>query len=490
MQINPFSSLVRPAIGGHKGAIAAAHPLATGAGQNMLARGGSAIDAVIAAQAMLAVVSPDACGVGGDGLVLVHALGEAAVAINGAGPSAGMAEAFVTTGGGSVAVPGLVDGWAQMHARWGQIALGESLAPAIEAAEAGVVVSRALAEARRAQMARLLAGGAGDWALMTLEAGEIFRQPALARTLRQIASDGPSALYSGPLADAIARAVQHSGGALSVTDLARPAAIVSAPISLQFGAAVVHVQPPASQGVLLAMALHGWLRGGYGATAPLAHLGVELTQAAFSLRDEVKQGAGLLEQLPEIDQDRAAGLGGPRAYLHTAGVAASDASGLVAASLVSVFDDFGSAVFVPEGGFTLNNRAGGFTSGGNAFAPGKRPIHTLAPVIVEMAGNVVALSTPGADGQVQTLLQILLDWLVCGRSLPEAVSAPRWRSENNRLLVEAGHPARDDLIRRGHDVVDVSAGDMRFGAVTMAGMWDGQPFALADWRRMTWAGVA
>ena len=490
MQINPFSLSLRPAIGGRNGAIASAHPLATGVGQHVLACGGSAVDAVIAAQAMLAVVSPDACGLGGDGLISVHAPGQAQVAINGAGPSAEMAETFVTTGGGSVAVPGLVDCWAQMHTRWGRLDLSETLAPAIEAAEAGVIVSQALADARRAQRTRLLAGGAADWELMTLEAGELFRQPALARVLRDIARDGSAAFYSGRLATAIARTVRQSGGALSVADLARPAAVVGAPISLKFGSAVVHVQPPASQGILLVLALHGWLRGGYGARAPLAHLGVELTQAAFSLRDEVAQGVGLLDQLPVIDPDRAAGRGGPRAYLHTAGVAAADASGLVAASLVSVFDDFGSAVFVPEGGFTLNNRAGGFTGGGNAFAPGKRPIHTLAPIVVEMDGKVVAMSTPGADGQVQTLLQILLDWLVCGRPLPEAVAAPRWRSENNRLLVESGHPEREDLIRRGHDVVDVPAGDMRFGAITMAGTWDGQPFALGDWRRMTWAGVA
>ncbi len=490
MQINPFSSSLRPAIGGRKGAIASAHPLATAAGQQVLASGGSAVDAVIAAQAMLAVVSPDACGLGGDGLVLVHAPGQAPVAINGAGASAELAATFSTTGGNSVAVPGLVACWSEMHAHWGRFDWSATLAPAIEAAKSGVAVSQTLATARREHVTRLLAGGAGGWELMQLEAGANFQQPALAQTLRHIAKKGSAAFYAGTLANSIARAVQRSGGALSEADLARSAAIVAAPISLQFGAAVVHVQPPASQGVLLAMALHGWLRGGYGTDSPRAHLGVELTQAAFTLRNEVAQGSALLEQLPEIDPDRAAGRGGPRAYLHTAGVAASDATGLVAASLVSVFDDFGSAVFVPEGGFCLNNRAGGFTAGGNAFAPGKRPIHTLAPTIVEMAGNVVALSTPGADGQVQTLLQILLDWLVGGRSLPEAVAAPRWRSENNRLLVEAGHPQRDDLIKRGHDVVDVAAGDMRFGAITMAGIWDGQPFALADWRRMTWAGVA
>ena len=325
---------------------------------------------------------------------------------------------------------------------------------------------------------------------MGLQAGETFRQPDLARCLHGIAGQGADAFYRGFMGAAIAGAVQKTGGMMTVEDLAIQAAAVAAPITINLGQAAIHVQPPASQGVLLAMALLGWQRGGYGSGAPLAHLGVELTQAAFTLRDDVARGAALFDDLPTIDPNRAAGRGGPRAYLHTAGVAAADASGLVAASLMSVFDDFGSAVFVPEGGFTLNNRAGGFTTGANAFAPGKRPVHTLAPVIVERGDVVVALSTPGADGQVQTLLQILLDWLVVGRPLAEAVAAPRWRSENNRLLVEAGHPARADLLARGHDVVDVPAGDVRFGAITAAGVWQRQPFALADWRRMTWAGVA
>lgn len=490
MRINPFSSDLRPAISGPKGAVAAAHPLAAAAGQRVLAQGGSAVDALIAAQAVLAVIMPDACGLGGDGLAIVLGPGADPVSINGAGPSAKRASHAATTGGASVAVPGLVDCWAEMQARWGRLPLSVTLAPAIEAAEDGVPVSGTLADACRHQADRLMEGGAGEWTLLKLNASETFHQPDLAMTLRAIAKDGRDAFYLGPLAAAIADAVQRIGGALTTDDLAAPTAIVGPPISVRFGPAVVHVQPPASQGVLLAMALQGWQRGGFGADAPMAHLGVELTQAAFTLRDDVVRGADLLDAMPAIDPNRASGRGGPRAYLHTAGVAAADASGLVVSSLVSVFDDFGSAVFVPEGGFTLNNRAGGFTGGANAFAPSKRPIHTLAPMIIEVDGGVVALSTPGADGQVQTLLQVVLDWLIAGRPLPEAVAAPRWRSENNRLLVEAGHPARADLIARGHDVVDVAAGDMRFGAITAAGVWQGQAFALPDWRRMTWAGVA
>jgi gamma-glutamyltranspeptidase/glutathione hydrolase len=265
---------------------------------------------------------------------------------------------------------------------------------------------------------------------------------------------------------------------------------LKAPLSLRLGDRMLHVQPPQSQGVLLLMALEGFHRSGFAADAPLAHLGVELTQAAFAFRDEVGRGAALLKEPLSIDPARAQKRGGPRAYLHTAGVAVADAEGNVASSLVSVFDDFGSAVFVPEGGFTLTNRAGGFTGGANAFAPGRRPVHTLAPALLEGPEGAVALSTPGADGQVQTLLQVLLDWTVAGRDLTGAVAAPRWRSENGKLLVEAGHPSRDDLVARGHEVVDVPAGDVRFGALTVAGTQDGAPFALADWRRKTWAGAA
>ncbi len=488
--INMFSSPVRPAIGGLRGAVSAAHPLATAAGQQMLANGGSAVDAVIAAQAMLAVVSPDACGLGGDGLTLVQAPGEASVAVNGAGPAASGATKAASTGGASVAVPGLVDQWVALHARWGRLDLATCLAPAIGAAREGVAVSASLLTAREAQEARLGAGGAGQWGLMTLRAGETFCQPALADVLAAVGSHGREAFYSGSLAVAIEAAVGRCGGALCAADLAAPAAVVVAPVSIAFGSVRVHVQPPASQGVLLAMALQGWQQGGFVARGAMAHLGVELTQAAFAMRDDVGRGQSLLAEGLAIDPERASRRGGPRAYLHTAGVAAADAGGLVAASLVSVFDDFGSGVFVPEGGFTLNNRAGGFTGGANAFAPGKRPIHTLAPVVIELADGVVSLSTPGADGQVQTLLQVILDWLVVGTPLAEAIAAPRWRSEDNRLLVETGHPARGDLAARGHDVVDVAAGDMRFGSITAAGVWHGRPFALADWRRMAWAGVA
>lgn len=485
MDLNPFSSPLRPALAGRRGAVAAAHPLAVAAGAEALASGGSAVDAAIAAQAALAVVSPDACGLGGDAFLLVREPSGAVLAVNGAGPSAARASRATTTGGLSVCVPGIVDAWTLAHARWGRLPLLQALAPAIAIAEDGLRADPALLAARDAQADRLRDGGAGDWSLLSLAPGAPFRQPALAAALRAVAT-GRAAFHEA-LAPAIARAVQRAGGALDEGDLLPPAATFEAPLAVPLGAATVHVQPPASQGVLLALALDALARGGH---EPSDHMGVELTGAAFTLREDAAHGAALLGRLPPVDPARASRRAGPRAYLHTAGVAVADADGLVVSSLVSLFDDFGSGVFVPEGGFTLNNRAGGFTEGANAFAPGKRPVHTLAPAMVTRAGDATALSTPGADGQVQTLLQVLLAWGLRGDDLASAVSAPRWRSEGGRLLVEAGHPGRADLAARGHEVIELPAGDVRFGAVTAAGVSSGAPWALPDWRRQTWAGVA
>jgi gamma-glutamyltranspeptidase/glutathione hydrolase len=218
------------------------------------------------------------------------------------------------------------------------------------------------------------------------------------------------------------------------------------------------------------------------------HVAVELTNAAFAYRDEVAEGSALLAHELTIDMKRASNRGGPRAYLHTAGVACADAAGMVISSLVSVFDDFGSCVFVPEMGITLNNRAGGFTAGANAAAPGKRPVHTLAPAMLQTPQGVLALATPGADGQVQTLLQVLMA-LNGGMDLANAIAQPRWRSENGALLVEQRHAGIEGLSALGHRVTRCVDGDVRFGAVVSAGYIDAEPIAAADWRRETAAGV-
>jgi gamma-glutamyltranspeptidase/glutathione hydrolase len=215
----------------------------------------------------------------------------------------------------------------------------------------------------------------------------------------------------------------------------------------------------------------------------LDHVAVELTASVFGSRDRcAADGEALLGVPLEVDRDRASGRAGPRPYLHTTGVAVADGDGTVVSSLVSVFDDFGSCTYVPEGGFVLNDRAGGFTGPPNEHGPGRRPVHTLAPVLLEHEGTVTALATPGADGQVQTLLQVLCR-LRDGAVLADAVAAPRWRSEDGRLLVERSHPAAPALAGRGHELSVLDDGDERLGAVVTATAGPGGPSAVGDWRR-------
>ena len=487
---DPFSSSVRPVIRGHLGAVSAAHPLAVAAGQEMLLAGGTAADAVIAAQAVLCVVMPDACGLGGDMLALAHVPGRAPLAVNGTGAAPSKMEQVSDDGPHSITVPGIVDAWCELSGREGRLSLARALDPAIRLATAGVPVSRTLAKALLTQRVRLQRGGAQSWALLDKAAGARVAQPQLATVLRRIGHEGRGAFYAGEAAEATARAVRALGGTLSGQDLAAHATVIAKPIETEWGDLRVATQPPMAQGVLLNMAVKAL--NGIGAF-PMAlndHVAVELTQAAFAFRAEVARGTALLNQSLHVDFEKASHRGGPRAYLHTAGVAAADGEGKVVSSLVSVFDDFGSCVFVPELGITLNNRAGGFTSGDNAAAPGKRPVHTLAPMLLTTSEGVLALATPGADGQVQTLLQVLMAIGREGIDLARAIARPRWRSENDRLLIEQSHAGADQL-KLARPSRRACRGRRRcvLAPVVCAGHIDDEPVAAADWRRETAAAV-
>jgi gamma-glutamyltranspeptidase/glutathione hydrolase len=485
-----FSSRVPPVLEGRRGAVAAAHPLAAAAAQEMLVAGGSAVDALIAAQAVLCVVSPDACGLGGDMFALVRSEGGEAVAINAAGAAPLAMQHAAADGANSVTVPGIVHGWEVIASRWSNLPLARALGPALRIACEGFKVPPMLAMAVRAQQARLTRGGAADWPLIHCRAGDRLVQPELGGLLEAIGEQGSRAFYAGAQAEAICAAVQRLGGALSTQDMAVHHTDIRQPIGVRFGDVEVLVQPPMTQGILLAMALNAREKLGSQDPDLADHIGIELTEAAFAYRARAAEGAGLLAEPLAIDLHRAGHRGGPRAYLHTAGVAVADAQGLVASSLVSVFDDFGSCVFVPECGITLNNRAGGFTDGANAAAPGKRPVHTLAPAMITGPAGTLALATPGADGQVQTLLQVITAIVAQDVDIAAAIAAPRWRSEEGAILIERSHANQQRLAALGHELRPLEDGEMRFGAVVAAGWIDQRPVAAADWRRETWAGVA
>lgn len=477
---------------GSLGAVSAAHPLAAAAGADVLRQGGNAVDAAVAAQAAICVLMPQAAGIGGDLLALVRRPDATTIAVNGTGASAAAASSgHADTGANSVTTPGLTAGWASLHGLAGRLPLTAVLEPAIELARTGFLVDDDLAGAVAAQRTRLLAGGAGAWDLLQRRAGDLWCQPALAETLAAVAAGGTDTFYAGPLATSIAAAVRRHGGRLDEADLGRHTTDIRAPVTVDWDGSRLHVQPPMSQGVLLAMALQHLENAGPDLLEldpdQLAHVLVELTEAAFAHRSACAAGEALLTEPLAVDLERAGHRGGPRAYLHTAGVASADADGLVVGSLISVFDDFGSGVFVPELGCTLNNRAAGFTDGANAPGPAKRPVHTLAPALaegLEFGGRgVVALATPGADGQVQTLLQILVALRVRRSTLSEAVAALRWRTEGGALLIEDEHTSRAGLAGRGHRVETRPAGDPVFGGVVAAGIDADGPFCVSDWRR-------
>ncbi len=470
---------------GAGGAASTAHPLATQAAVHMLDQGGSAVDAAVAAQAVISVVLPQAAGLGGDLLALVHDRNHVA-AVNGTGRSPrGLTSAPHASGGTSVTVPGLVDGWLTLSARWGRLPLDVVLQPAVDIATQGFVPEPDLVASVTQQRARLEDGGAEDWSLLSAASqGRTWMQPELAALLQRVAHDGRGAFHTGSGAAAVVDAVRRSGGSLALEDLADHETPCPPPLAVPWGDGLVHVQPPMSQGVLLAMALQQVRRLQAGGAPVDDHLLVEVTGAAFEYRSACRRGTELLDLELTVDLERASGRAGPRAYLHTAGVATADAAGQVVSSLISVFDDFGSGVFVPELGIVLNNRAAGFTDGDNAAAPGARPVHTLAPAMVTSPAGVLGIATPGADGQVQTLLQVLTAMTVDRSPLVDAVGALRWRSQDGDLLMEDGHPGKDALAARGHRVVSREAGADVFGAVVAAGTQPG-PFAVADWRRQT-----
>lgn len=263
--------LHRPPVLGRQGAISTSHPQATAAGAAVLARGGTAVDALVAAGAVLAVVEPSASGLGGDAFFLVHRAGEGEVtALNGSGaaPRALTAERFA--GASSVpllgplvhTVPGAVSAWHEAWSRFGSGSWSELLAPAVRLAAEGYVVSTRMGRMLRMQRA-VLAADAGLRGLFlhadgtARAAGEIVRPQALARSLERIAAGGPSAFYDGAVGESLVRGVAAAGGVLAREDLSAHRTVASRAYALPHPDSnrLVHEQPLPSQGIVLLLTL-------------------------------------------------------------------------------------------------------------------------------------------------------------------------------------------------------------------------------------------
>jgi len=492
-------ALERPVARGAHGAAACGHRLAATAAVEIFRCGGNALDAAIAAAASLCVLLPESCGLGGDALFMVRDAFGHVEAYNGTGLSPAHFDGIVPSdGAGTATVPGLVAALEDAHARYGSLPFGDLMAPAVRLALDGFPASESLTQALERQSARL-DRGASDWdvARASVAPGVVVRQPSLGRMLERIGVEGSAAFYTGATAEAIERAVSGEHGALSAQDLLEHRTVQRAPLSQSFRGAIVHAQPPSSQAILALMALGELDQLESDRRAQRVHVAVEALEGAFAHRHEITAPGAeerLLRVRLGVDLERAQRRGGPTVATHTTAVATADVNGTVISMVISVFDEFGCATLVPEGGFFLNNRMDGFARDGevtNRAAPSTRPVHTLSPLLVENQERSFAIATPGADGQVQTLTQLLDAVLVERLTFQAALDRRRWRTSRGTLFVEEGceHELIGALLDLGHDVALKPRGDRSFGAAVIAGLEHehGSALAVADLRRDAWA---
>ena len=487
-------------------------PLATQVALDILKKGGSAMDAAIAANACLGLMEPTGNGIGGDLFALVWDADSARLhGFNGSGrsPAALTLDAFRQRGLTHVppygplpvTVPGCVDGWFQLHEKFGRLPMAQVLAPAVGYAREGFPVSELIAHywqlsvpARREQAHFLetftLAGRAP-------RKGEIWRNEPLARTLETIGRDGRDAFYRGELAAIIARTVQEAGGFLSEGDLAAHRGEWVAPVSTTYRGVEVWELPPNGQGIA-ALQILNILEGlpvaayGFGSTAYI-HAFVEAKKLAFEDRAKFYADMdfaavpvrGLIskeyaaERRALIGERAARRLDAGNPALHegdTIYLTVADDQGNMVSLIQSNYRGMGCGV-CPEGlGFGLQDRGELFDlqeGRANTYAPGKRPFHTIIPAFATREGQPwLSFGVMGGGTQPQAHAQIIVNLVDFGLNLQEAGDAPRilhtgsseptgeLMSDGGTVHLETGiaYEVIRDLVERGHTVqVDVGS---------------------------------
>lgn len=490
------------------GVLCTPHPLASAAGLEVLDGGGSAIDAMLTASAVLAAVYPHMTGLGGDALWLLHddqvrtiiGIGQAGMRLPAAGAISLRGPASVGTTAGAMA------SWAQAKAiseQWGsRMGWADLLTGAAGLARDGVEVSpsQLFWQGQRASLIKTLPS---LQPLCTPQGGRL-RQPALANSLEHLARRGPGDFYHGELAEAFGVAFDALGCGLTVEDLRATRACLAAPISIRYRNGRLYNVAPPTQGLytLRAMAALQAVNLGENGTPRYYHLLVEaikqgLLQRNAQLHDPLASGwdfeHALAQPAATLDEQRATPWGEPGQPADTVWMAATDRAGRSACLIQSLFHDFGSGCILGDTGILWHNRAAGFSAQPghrNAWAPGKRPAHTLNPsAYLADDGRRWFFGTQGGDGQPQTQMVLATQLIDYQQPAEAALRAPRFllgrsffdSADNLKLEADIGESVVQGLVDRGHQVETTPALSPLMGLAGVIAIGpDGQRTAAYD----------
>jgi gamma-glutamyltranspeptidase/glutathione hydrolase len=500
------------------GMIASSQPLATQAGLEILKKGGSAVDAAIAVNACLGLMEPTGCGIGGD-VFAIHWDADSArlYGLNGSGRSAGDGsiedmravlekeeqDGIPNLGPLSVSVPGCVDGWFTLHERFGRLPMETVLAPAIHYAETGFPVSELIAFYWQSSL-KQREDFPGFLETFTVDGkrapgkGERWINVPLARTYRMLVEEGPEAFYRGPVADTMAAFLEEHGSFLRKDDFYAHRSEWIDPVSINYRGLDVWELPPNSQGIAALQQLN-ILEGmdlagmGFGSVDHL-HAFVESKKQAFADRARYYADpdfydvplANLLSKetaahkRDQIDMQRAAREISPDPEILRRGdtvyLCAADRDGNMVSFIQSNFWGMGSGMCPPGLGFGFQNRGTAFAMDpghANAYAPGKRPFHTIIPAFITRDNQpLCAFGVMGGDTQPQAHVQIVTNLVDFNMNLQEAGDAPRivhrgdsdpvggMMKDGGSVALENGFDweVRRELMQRGHRI-DSAFGD-------------------------------
>ncbi|HSR06976.1 MAG TPA: gamma-glutamyltransferase [Bryobacteraceae bacterium] len=480
-----------------QGIAATSQTLASQAAVQILARGGTAVDAAIAANAVLAVVEPMKNGLGGDLFALYwDAKTGKLQGLNSSGPAPrALSPEFLAKHGvktmpqegiHSFTVPGAVDGWWKMHQRYGKLPWKDLFQSAIAYAENGFPVSEAIQEswADPANQPRIKANPESVRVFLQggkppLE-GDIFRNPGMARALRLVAEKGPDALYKGEIAAAILKTSHDLGGTMTADDLAAYSAEWVQPISIDYRGWRVYELPPNGQGMAALEMLNIMETAPptpLGAFSPLEmHKRIEAMKLAYAdvrrydadphtydvpvaqllSKEYARKRAALIDpRHANCEVPAGQPVGSDTTYLTIV-----DKDGNMTSWIQSVYSEFGSGVTVEGMGFILQNRGGGFTlepKHPNVLVGGKRPFHTIIPAFLERGDLHIGFGIMGGANQPLAHAQFVSNLVDYNMNLQAALEAPRFTKKNSTgcdLSIEVRVPAStlQQLSERGHQI--------------------------------------